>query len=224
MNSSKFFRTVWRVNAVVILLAAGAISLGAGALLFQEFRFDRNNRGNQAELRVDNTSTPELPLVLGRAIEVGESIQVELLQADTTGGLTSGLSSGGYRPLKNILFIQSGAKDGRWLLPDNNHVLVERTELRDEPKGKTGTSFGTAIVAKSSTRQTESETGRLILFNQSGRTVVDVASDVRTIQLAAVTNGELRILYERNRQLVLAAFDPVTLQKRREDEIQVPKL
>jgi hypothetical protein len=34
-KAQKFFRYIWRINAVLILLAAGAVTFGAGGLLVQ---------------------------------------------------------------------------------------------------------------------------------------------------------------------------------------------
>jgi hypothetical protein len=51
-----------------------------------------------------------------------------------------------------------------------------------------------------------------------------VASDVRELHLTSLSGGELTILFERNRRLVVAAFDPVSLTKRAEQEINVPQL
>ncbi len=47
---------------------------------------------------------------------------------------------------------------------------------------------------------------------------------MREIHLASLSGGELIILYERDRRLVLATFDPGSLAKRREQEIDVPQL
>ena len=66
--------------------------------------------------------------------------------------------------------------------------------------------------------------GKLLLFDPSGKKVVEVANDVRVIHLTSLSGGELTILYERNRRLVLAAFDPGSLAKRGEQEIDIPQL
>ena len=65
--------------------------------------------------------------------------------------------------------------------------------------------------------------GKLLLFAPPGKKVVEVANNVREMHLASLSGGELTILYERDRRLVLAAFDPESLAKRREQEIDVPQ-
>jgi hypothetical protein len=223
MNAAKFFRIVWRVNALVILLVAGAIALGAGSLLIQQFRPEEYNRRAQTELRVDNATDPKARLVLGEAKEIGGFLRVELVRADGDARLNSGFSKSVYRPAINILFIQAGEKAGRWLLADNDHVLVEDIDVRDEQKPKSECIVATAILAKPAAHSEESDTGKLVLFNPAGKIVVNVADNVRTIQLASIANADLTVLYEQDRRLVLASFDPVTLQKRHEDQIEIPK-
>ena len=65
--------------------------------------------------------------------------------------------------------------------------------------------------------------GKLLLFDPSGRTIVEVANNVRNIHPTSLSGGDLTILYERNRRMVLAAFDPGSLAKRGEQEIDVPQ-
>jgi hypothetical protein len=76
---------------------------------------------------------------------------------------------------------------------------------------------------KSTTGSPETAGGRLLLFDAPGRKIVEVASDVRELHLTSLSGGELIILFERNRRLVVAAFDPGSLTKRREQEIAVPQ-
>jgi hypothetical protein len=47
---------------------------------------------------------------------------------------------------------------------------------------------------------------------------------VRTIQVASIKAGELSILYERDKRLFLNVFDPQSMAKLREQEIEVPQL
>jgi hypothetical protein len=77
---------------------------------------------------------------------------------------------------------------------------------------------------KPRTDQAESATGRLLVFDASGKNVVEVANEVRDLHVATLNGGDLTLLYERARHLVSAAFDPLSLAKKREQEIDVPQL
>jgi hypothetical protein len=57
-----------------------------------------------------------------------------------------------------------------------------------------------------------------------GRKIVEVANGVRDVHIATLDAGKVIILFERNRRLVLATFEPTSLVKKREQEIELPQL
>ena len=125
---------------------------------------------------------------------------------------------------RNILFIEPGQKAARWLLPDNDHIMSDSSDIREAAtNGNAQRMIATAVLVKSTTGSPESVSGKLLLFDPSGRTIVEVANNGRNIHLTSLSGGDLTILYERNRRLVLTAFDPGSLAKRGEQEIDVPQ-
>src|SRR5215510_10907408 len=121
MKVQKFFRYLWRINAVLILVTAGAITFGVGVVIFQEFGSRANARRN-AETGVQVATEPRVDLILGRAEPVPGSA---VLRANLTVSRGSaGFSSGGYSETRNILFIDPTQKAAHWLLPDNDHVIL----------------------------------------------------------------------------------------------------
>lgn len=136
-----------------------------------------------------------------------------------------GFSSGGYSETRNILFIEPDQKEARWLLPDNDHVVGDSIELTtEESDRKLRRTIATTVLVKPMTGSPESTEGRLLLFDATGRKIVEVATNVRQLHLTSLTGGELTILFERNRRLVFATFDPGSLAKHTEQEINVPQL
>jgi hypothetical protein len=222
MKSQKFFRYLWRINAVLILVAAGAVTFGVGALLVEEFGA-RAARSREAEAGIPVVAAgPNARLSLGRASVVAGT---DVLRADLSlnrGG--EGFSSGGYTETRNILFIEPGQKAARWLLPDNDYVIGQSSDVTDETDRNARRMIASAVLVKPTAGSPETAAGRLLLFDPPGRKVVEVASNVREIHLASLSGGELIILYERDRRLVLATFDPGSLAKHREQEIDVPQL
>lgn len=222
-SSQEFFSKLWRVNAVLILVAAGAITFGVAALLVGEFRArNAQTRDAEAGIPVAAAADSKAPLTLGNTSLVPGTnvIRAELLL--DRGG--KGFSSGGYIEPRNMLFIEPSGKAGRWLLPDNDHTLTEISDVSDGSGGASDSVkrvIATVVLVKSTTDSPETTAGRLLLFDPSGRTIVEVANGVRRLQLASLSGGDLNILFERNRRLVLAAFDPVSLAKRREQEIDL---
>lgn len=220
-NAQKIFRYIWRINAVLILVAAGAITLGVGAMLVSEFGA-RAARSRAAEAGIPVAADSNAHLSLGRASLVEGT---NVMRADLSlnrGG--EGFSSGGYTETRNILFIESGQKDARWLLPDNDHVIAESSDVIDDTEHKTKRVIATAVLVKPMTGSPDTTVGRLLLFDPPGRKVMEVANNVRDIHLASLSSGEVAILYERDKRLVLAVFDSGSLAKYREQEIDVPQL
>jgi hypothetical protein len=223
-NAQRFFRYIWRVNAVIILLAAGTIMVGVAALLVAEFG-DRTARNRAAESGIPvQAADSRAPLVLGRVSMVGGT---EVMRADlflNRKGLEFSSGGGGYGENRNILFIEPAHKAGHWLLPDNDHVIGDSYDVVDDTDRKAKRVIATAVLVKPPTGPPEITSGKLLLFDPPGRKVVEVANNVRDIHLVSLSSGEVTILYERDRRLVLSAFDPGSLDKRREQEIDVPQL
>lgn len=220
MRTNRFFRYLWRIDAVLILVAAGAITFGVGILVFEELG-GRTALRHDAEVGVPVTADPAVNLNLGHAEAI---IGTSVLRADLflyKGGV--GFSSGGYNETRNILFIDPAQKAAYWLLPDNDHVISERSDVKDQ-KSPREPIIATAVLVKPRTAQPELVDGSLLLFLPDGKRIVEVAKGVRELQVATLDARGVTLLYERQRRLVLAFFDSSSLSKEREQEIEVPQL
>src|SRR3954451_10814926 len=221
-KTQKLFRYLWRINAVLILFAAGAITFGVGVLLIEEFG-SRTARSREAEagIPVAAAADSSTHLSLGRAsVVAGTNVMRADLSLDRGG---KGFSSGGYSETRNILFIEPDQKEARWLLPDNDHIVSDNSDITEGTDRSLKRLIATAVLVKATTGSPETGVGRLLLFDASGRNIIEVASNVRELHLASLSGGELIMLFERNRRLVVVAFDPGSLTKRREQEIAVPQ-
>ena len=222
-KSAKFFRWVWRLDAILIFVAAGAITFGVGTLLVTEL-------GARSAWRHDATAGPVVAagesnsaLVLGRASVVQGSDMMRAELGVYRPG--AGFSSGGYTETRNILFIEPGDTVARWLLPDHDHVITESSDvMKHQDQPKTTSTVATVVLVKNRGPALESAAGRLLLFGPSGKAIVEVADGVRTMHAAALTRGNLAVLFERDRRLFLASFDPESLAKRHEQQMEVPQL
>jgi len=145
------------------------------------------------------------------------------LYVNRDGGFSSG-GSGSYSETRNILFIDPAEKAAHWLLPDNDHRVVETLDITDEKDPNAKRTVATAFFVKPLGEKSEAPAGRLILADGSGSKVVEVSKEVKDVQVAALNAGELVLLFERNRRLVFAAFEPASLAKKREQEIDIPQL
>src|ERR1700757_3012077 len=126
-RAAKVFRYLWRINAVLILLASAVFTIGIGLLLFNEFGFT-TARNRIAGIPV---GPPDLTahLKLGRVLIVeGTNVMRADLTSDRGG---KGFSSGGYSETRNILFIEPEKKEAHWLLLDNDHVINDTTDITE---------------------------------------------------------------------------------------------
>jgi hypothetical protein len=222
-RSQRLFRYLWRVNAVLILVAAGAITFGVGALLVAEFgNRAAMKRESEAGLAVaDPQADPRLSLAPAILLSGTQVMRAPLMLYRGGGGF----SSGGYSETRNFLFVERGDKTARWLLPDNQHVISDNSDIvvdEDDPKAKH--ILASAALVKPATDQLDVAKGKLLLFDPAGKRIVEVADGVRKIHVASVVNGEVSLLYERDRRLVLARYDGASLTKLGEEQIDVPQL
>jgi hypothetical protein len=123
----KVFRYLWRINAILILVAAGAITLGVGALLVGEFGASsaRTREAESGPLATGGTSDPRLFLGQASVVPGSSFMRADLLLHHDGGGF----SSGGYADTRNVLFIDPGEKNARWLLPDDKSIIVESSDV-----------------------------------------------------------------------------------------------
>ena len=221
MKAQRFFRYLWRVDAVLILLATGAITFGIGALLIDEFGGRAAMRRNaEGGVPVATQPRPDLSLGHAEAVPGATVLRADLFVREDG----RGFSSGGYNETRNILFIDPAERAAHWLLPDSDHVIAERSDVKDQRDPMRERVIATVVLVKPRSDKAETLGGTLLLFDSGGKNIVEVASDVRDIHIATVDAGELKVLYERNRRLRLAVFDSTSLTKKKEQEIEVPQL
>jgi hypothetical protein len=222
-RSQRFFRYLWRVNAVLIFIGAAAVASGAGALFV----------GSLGGLVTGNREPPSGLLVAGPQADPGlflteanllpgTQVMRASLMASSGGG---GFSSSGYSDTRNLLFVEAGDKTARWLLPDHQHVITESVDIMaDEGDARLKRIVAAAAIVKASGERRDAATGRLLLCDPAGRRIVVVADGVRKLHVASVLNGEITLLYERDRRLMVARFDGASLVKRPEEQVEVPQL
>jgi hypothetical protein len=134
-----------------------------------------------------------------------------------------GFSSGGYAETRNVLFIDPGQKHARWLLPDDKHVIVESSDVATaEEQGKPKRIVATVALVKAADADRQTGKGQLLLFGPSGAPIVQVSEGVRALHVAALTGEQVTVLYERDRQLLVALFSAASLAREQEQTMPVP--
>ena len=135
----------------------------------------------------------------------------------------SASSAGRGSETRNLLFIDPSQNTAHWLLPDNQHVITYKSDITDEKDPTTKRLVATVILVEPHGQDHES-TGELLLVNPDGRRTAEIAKDVSDIRLAALDHDEMIVIFERAGHFVLSAFDPGSLTKKREQNIEIPQL
>jgi hypothetical protein len=222
-RSRRFFRYLWRANAVLIFVAAGVVTLGAGALLVGSLQgLMPGTRDESPGLLVAGPQADPGLFLTQATLLPGTRVMRASLMVDRA---PSGFSSGGYSDTRNLLFVEDGDTTGRWLLPDNRQVIADTTDIAaDEHDVRLKRIVAIAAVVRPSVDPRGAANGRLLLCDPAGRRVVEVAQGVRRLHVASVASGEVSLLYERGRRLIMARFDGASLAKRGEQQVDVPQL
>jgi hypothetical protein len=222
----RLFRYVWRVNAVLILFAAAGVSFAVVTLMWSSFG------GSGARDRVFEAAPPlggadsDERLVLGQValVQGTSALRGELVAHRSGAGFSSGSSE--YSETRNLLFVDGQSDVGRWLLPDDDHVITEHPDIVPEAEDRgQGRPVATVALVKPAHGDSDVTDGTLLLFDPAGRHIQTVADGVRALHSATLDGGgRIALLFERRRKYVIASFDGTTLEKKEEHEITVPAL
>ena len=224
-RGQKFFRLLWRVNAILILVAAAGICVGVISILATELRWgSASKRAVEAAPPVGASQAGERLLLGQMDLVPGTAVLRGQLQLHREGrGISSG--SSGYGEVRNLLYVKDGAKVGRWLLPENDHVISELKDLEPENEDHNHrTTLATVVLVKPANQDGWTSEGELLLMDASGDNLQTVAKGVRKLHTAAVRQGSLLLLYEANKKYSVASFDVPSLAKKDQREIEVPQL
>jgi hypothetical protein len=224
-RTRRFFRALWRINAILILVAAAGVSFAVISFLVSQLDWSSARRREAAAAPQVGESQAGERLFLGRVSVVpGTTVLRGELQVHRSGsGFSSG--SGGYLEVRNLLFVKDRATEGHWLLPDNDHAITEREDVGSESHDRgRQVPVATVVLVKPAHQDFTVSDGELLLLDPSGDRVQTVATGVRDLHTAAVQDTGLLLLFERNRKYVLAVFDVPSLTKKEERELDVPPL
>ncbi len=224
-KAQRFFRYLWRANAVLIFLGTVAISVSIGSLLVSELWRNTNRHQDTAAAPPVVGSESGEQLYLGQVVQIAgtDTLRGELLAS----GSGKGLGSSGYgSDVRNVLFLDGQSKTARWLLPDSRHVISQSIDVRASDEGSSASQpIAEVLLIKAIGSDAEADIGRLMLLDPTGQMVTTISEGVRAVNHAQLSlEGHITVLYERNRKYVLATFDASSLAKLSEDELAVPQL
>lgn len=130
MRTTKLFRMIWRINAVVILLGTTGICLFLGYLaadaLVSKFRLRERADTVNVEQRDDHAVDPKMWLGDFKRLAGTEHMCAALMSSQA---YSAGLFSKEASATRNYLFLNIADKSSRWLMPNNGQLLLSMDEI-----------------------------------------------------------------------------------------------
>lgn len=220
-KSQKFFRTLWRINAILISLAAALVVIGLGYVLVDEIGRSARHVGEKVAGVRNSDAIEEEKLTLQPASFVPgwEILRAEYSSRVEHGGKFS--SSGERYETRNLLFVSPSDNSPRWLLPDHQHIISKYDDISNEGDSSRKTLATVALVTP---LEQPSAPGTLILFDPSATKITEISKNVSDLQLSVSIGGRITLVYGRNGKIVRTMVDGASYNKYAEHEIAVPVL
>jgi hypothetical protein len=217
MRAAKVFRIIWRINAVVILLAAVALLIAVISLAGTLFRRDAGGAEPQTPVVAATAQKEQLHLRPLQRVEETTVLRADLVEEQKS---SSYLSKGGSSRTRNVLSVDIPSGKASWLFPTHGQIVeTSYTLFREEQKTLADVSFVKAL--HEGMRDSD---GRVVIIDPTARRSVVVAEHVTNLDSASVANGVATIVCQRGAHYVVITADPLALVKLTEREITIPQL
>ncbi len=212
MDENRFFRTVWRINGLALLL----LILLLGGVALYSYASQAMRDGKPAIIRnVADDPGNEERWRLGQMHEIPGARHVYIpLVSDNRNikpkeiGFTSGLHSYGssrdyFSPSRNILFIDKTTREMRWLFRDNKQLIENIDLLSDKPQHDRNCSAAAIlyhVIKKDTNRNGVLDDGDLAdiaISHVDGGDYREIIPSVeRVIGAKLLNDGEVLVLYQ----------------------------
>ncbi|MBN1967771.1 MAG: hypothetical protein JXR48_02110 [Candidatus Delongbacteria bacterium] len=201
MENNRFYKIVWRLNAIVILIA-GIIAIFI--LLFVGYNFYRDFFGSRFvpdAINVSENNNIQETRSLGYLQRI-EGTNFICIPFETDQTYAHSYFSKSLNSYRNYLFIDLETNEQNWLLENNNH-LITQTDFIFENDGSLGKNKVLAImysIVKSDNNSdkmlNEKDKITIALSNTSGKNYYEILTSVdRLIGFNMVNENEIIIIY-----------------------------
>lgn len=215
MKTSRFFRTVWRVNGVLVLLAF--VLAGGAALIGLVFA--------AADALGDDTPDAPAAIVEGdEHLAYGLVEEIEgtshVLLPLTARAPSMPYSSDGAGVTRNLLFYDAATGATRWLRPDHRGAVLDHTLLRDAGKEEGPVRWIRFELADADTdgdgEVTGEDAARVAVSGPGGEGLATVVGDADEILgYAPPRDGTLLVFFRRGAEHLVAEVDLAAREVRR---------
>jgi hypothetical protein len=224
MRTGRFFRYVWRINAVAILLILAAAIVAMGLSFVSDIARQAGRHRTPAAQPIAQEDS-ETPLKLGppRTVAGTKTLRLELTK---TRPASKGYgSSSDSSETRNILFVDPATGASTWLLKSHKSIVAYTEDIHADDDSKQNRLLASIALVKPEVDNDDSATGELLVFDASGGQIASVGGKVRSVHAAvAVNRAEFIVVFERGGKYHIARFDSATRRKTGETEIKVPAI
>ena len=226
MTRRRFFATVWRINAVAILLTA---ILASGVLLFVTWQIYKDATRTRRVSNVVNVADEQLDrskAQLGTFEKIaGSAVLRAPLRLEQEYGFSSG--SKGTSSVQNYLFYDPAGARAYWLVAGYKGLFLSTHELPEQEYTKPETPVVAVVyelVESDSTgdkRLTASDAKVVAVSNPSGSQFTRVLTGVEEVNgTTLTTEGRILVLYTAGSTLKAAEVDVATHELVRDSALQ----
>jgi hypothetical protein len=222
-KSARFFRVIWRVNAILFLVVAIAAALGVVWFAISQVQDTlrvQQRASVEPKVVAPKGTTDDLTLNGFISVEGTSTLRADLVSRDRSPGSYSG--SGGTSELRNIFYLDLETSTAHWLLPTNDRRIAYKEDVTRV--GERGESAPVATVLLTRALSSESDAGQLLVANPTATVVKPIAGNVTTVSGQSLTRtGDLAVVFEQSRNYQVAIVDPATLSLRAVHQVVVTR-
>jgi hypothetical protein len=191
-KTDKFFKWVWRANALIVLTLALAALIGVTVLVADIGIFSSRDRPEERVAEVAGTRIEGSDLRFGAFNEV-KGTQYLYAPLGTPSEYIGSGSSDGVANEQNLLFFDIDSRKTHWLFSGNAQAIQDRIFLMDPPECTAGRRYSECesekkvmgilleIQPSPDTKEKGQKLSRLAIASPDGKTIRELASDVDTL-------------------------------------------
>jgi hypothetical protein len=214
MSARRFFATVWRINAIIVLVVgilAGVVLSSAAYLLYKDAI---RTRHADDVARVALGGNVPSRATLGRFEDLPKTAVLRA-PLHVTQSYSIGSGSKEASSVRNYLFYDPSTRAGRWLKPSMDSLIVQTWSLPDEVNHESRPDWVSsvyAIVAADTSGDgmlTDSDQIDIASSDPDGsnfRVLVEKADRINEARLLAA--NRVQLLYSADSKLYALEFDP----------------
>lgn len=213
-KTNSLFRTIWRLNGIVIF---GAITIGTLIFIGILINLLIDNVRDEPSKPAPNVA----PVAEGKPkLQLGGFERV-LDSSIVKAGLGESGSSyslkGGPSGEHNLLFVETKTGQSWWLLPDSNSVITSKYEVgleQDKQKQLL------AMLYEITTAQKPAAVSTLLLADPQGvKKLVLASGDLELDQVITLSSTEAKVLFHRSNGYFVITINPTEMTKTQETAI-----